>query len=107
MANIYLYRNQTLGAAITMPISLDGRIAGKTARNVYFFWSVRPGKHTLRSHTENTSKLVIHARAGHNYFVWQQVRFGAFAPRSKLHLMSDAEGRKGVMECKLAQPEQD
>ena len=55
-SNIYLYRNESYGSAITMPVTLNGRIAGKTAANTYFKWSVSPGKHIITSLTENTAK---------------------------------------------------
>lgn len=102
-ANIYVYRNETMGAAITMPVSLDGRVAGKTASKTYFLFQVAPGSHEIQSLTENTALLRVNAEAGRNYFVWQEVKMGGFAARSDLKLVDDATGRAGVMECKRIQ----
>lgn len=104
-ANIYVYRNETMGAAVAMPVALDGRVAGKTASKTYFMWTVEPGMHEITSLTENTSKLSIDARAGQNHFVWQEVKMGAWSARSLLQEVSEEEGRKGVLECKLIQSE--
>jgi hypothetical protein len=29
--------------------------------------------------------------------VWQEVKMGVFSPRTKLHLVTEEQGRKGVM----------
>ncbi len=100
-ANIYLYRNETFGGAIAMPVALDGRVAGKTAASTYFFWTVEPGPHEITSLTENTASLKIDARAGHNHYVWQEVKMGMWTARSQLHEVDEEVGRKGVAECKL------
>lgn len=100
-ANIYLYRNETFGAAIAMPVSLDGRVAGKTASKTYFYWSVEPGEHEIASLTENTAKINLAAEAGQNYYIWQEVKMGMWSARSQLHKVSEEEGQKAVRECKL------
>lgn len=102
-ARIYLYRNETYGAAIRMPVSFDGRTVGQSASKTYFYWDVEPGKHTLASLTENTPTLSVDAQPNNVYYVWQEVKMGAFAARSDLHLVDEAKGKKGVAECKLAQ----
>ena len=104
-SNIYLFRNETIGAAITMPVSLDGKIMGKTGPQTYFFWQVKPGKHEIASHTENTSKIIIFAKEGHNHYIWQEVKMGLWQPRSELQEVDEEKGRQGVRECKLAKDE--
>ncbi len=106
MANIYLYRNETFGAAIAMTVSLDGKIMGRTGPQTYFLWEVAPGRHEIQSHTENTSKLTLEAQAGRNYYVWQEVKMGMWQPGSLLQEVKEADGRKGVLECMRATAEQ-
>jgi len=101
-ANIYLYRNESMGGAVSMTVSLDGRMAGNTGPKTYFLWRVAPGKHEIASHTENTAKIVIDTKAGNNYYVWQEVKMGMWAARSQLHKVSKEQGQKAVNECKLA-----
>ena len=37
------------------------------------------------------------------YYVWQEVKMGAFMARSLLQQVDEESGRKGVLECKRAQ----
>lgn len=104
MANIYVYRNEQFGAAIKMPLVLDGRAVGDTAAKTYLLLPVTPGRHTLISKTENDSVLNIDAVAGRNYFVWQEVKMGLMSARSNLQLVDEAQGKAGVGECKLVAP---
>ena len=104
MANIYVYRNETFGAAIKMPVILDGKLVGDTASKTYFLLEVAPGKHELISKGENDSVLPVTAQGGSNYFVWQEMKMGMFGPRSLLQMVDDATGKAGVAECKLIEP---
>lgn len=104
-ARIYLYRNETFGAAIKMPVSFDGKTVGQTASKTYFYWDVDPGTHSIASLTENTPTISVDAKSDNVYYVWQEVKMGAFAARSDLHLVDEETGKKGVQQCKLAQPQ--
>ena len=46
--------------------------------------------------------LNFDAMAGKLYFVWQEVKMGMLSARTKLQLVSDDVGKKGVMESQLA-----
>jgi Protein of unknown function (DUF2846) len=98
MAQVYVYRNETLGAAISMPVTVNGKLAGTTGPNSYFKFDLPPGQHTITSQGE-TSKLTVATEPGKNYFVWQEVKMGVMSANSKLQLVSETEGRKAVLEC--------
>lgn len=100
-ANLYVYRNESFGAAIKMDLDVDGKPIGQTVAKSYFALEVAPGKHTLISKAENDSVLEVNAEAGKNYFVWQEVKMGLLYARNKLQLVDDATGKQGVGECKL------
>jgi hypothetical protein len=102
-ANIYVYRNETMGAAIKMPVALDGKLVGDTASKTYLLLEVDPGPHTVVSKTENDSTVTLNAAAGRNYFLWQEVKMGLMMARSALQEVDDATGKAGVAECKLVQ----
>jgi ABC-type hemin transport system ATPase subunit len=102
-ANIYVYRNETLGAAIPMTVALNGKVAGQTGPQTYFLFQVDPGTHEVSSIAENSSVLRLTTEAGKAYFVWQEVKMGLWMARSQLQQVSDDVGRKGVAECKRAQ----
>ena len=99
-ASIYVYRNETFGAAIAMPVSLDNKLVGRTAAHTYFLLEVEPGTHEITSLTENTASVKLNAEAGKAYYVWQEVKMGMFQPRSDLKQVEEAAGQKGVNECK-------
>lgn len=103
-ANIYVYRNETMGAAIKMPVALNGKLVGDTAAKTYLLLEVAPGSHTVTSKTENDSSVTVNALAGRNYFLWQEVKMGFAAARSNLQLVDESTGKAGVQECKLIEP---
>lgn len=105
-ANIYVYRNEAMGAAIKMPVALNGRMVGDTAAKTFLLLEVAPGSHTLISKTENDSVLNLNTVAGRNYFVWQEVKMGLMSARSALQLVDEPTGKAGVAECNLVQPPQ-
>ncbi|HEX7052700.1 MAG TPA: DUF2846 domain-containing protein [Burkholderiales bacterium] len=100
----YVYRNETLGAAIKMPVALDGKLVGDTAAKTDLLLEVDPGPHTVVSKTENGSAVTVNAVAGRNYFLWQEVKLGLISARSNLQEVDEATGRAGVAECRLIQP---
>lgn len=100
-AAVYVYRNESMGAAVRMSVLLNGQHVGDTgARSFLYFW-VAPGKHQLVSKAENDSILELDAKAGSTYFVWQEVKMGIMSARSKLQLVDEAAGKAGVSECAL------
>lgn len=101
---IYIYRNETMGAAVKMDVLINNQLIGETVANTYFYKEVEPGKHTVMSKAENTDTLEVDVKAGTLAFVWQEVKMGILYARTKLHLVSEQEGRKGVLETKLAAP---
>jgi hypothetical protein len=100
-AVIYVYRDEVIGAAIKMTVSVDGVMAGQTGPKSFLQLAVTPGHHTIVSKAENDATLDIDAEAGKAYYVWQEVKIGIIAARSKLHLMSEGEGQAGVGKCEL------
>lgn len=76
---------------------------GQSAANTYFYKEVVPGKHKIESLTEGSeNKVEIDVKAGTLTYIWQEVKMGMWAAASKLHLVSPEQGKKGVMETKLA-----
>lgn len=102
-AGIYIYRNETMGAAVKMPVALDGQPIGETASKTYLYKEVAPGHHTVESLTGGSeNKLEVNTPSGTLTYIWQEVKMGLVAAGSKLHLVSAEEGQKGVQESKLA-----
>ncbi|MGD8999631.1 MAG: DUF2846 domain-containing protein [Granulosicoccaceae bacterium] len=101
-ANLYVYRNESMGGAVTMTVSLDGKVAGMSGPKTYFLLTVEPGEHTVSSYAENVSTLTIKTEAGKNYYIWQEVKMGFWMARSLLQQVDEETGRAGVLECKRA-----
>ena len=102
-AGVYIYRNESMGAAIKMNVELDGKAIGQTAANTYLYKEVTPGKHTFTSKAENDSSIDVDAKPGTLLYIWQEVKMGLLGARSKLQLVDQAKGQKGVQETKLAE----
>lgn len=99
-AQVYVYRNEYLGGAFSMPVTVNGKLAGETGPKSFFKFNLKPGEYKITSQ-EDTSSLTINTKPGKNYFVWQEVKMGFFGANSKLQLVDDATGKAGVMECSL------
>lgn len=100
-ASLYIFRNESFGAAIPMTVSVNGKALGQTAAQTYFRLNLTPGKYNVESHAENVSSLPLTTEAGKNYFVWQEVKMGMWMARSLLQQTDEATGRAGVMESRL------
>jgi hypothetical protein len=103
-AGIYVYRNESMGAAVKMDVAIDGQALGQTAAKTYFYKEVAPGQHTVSSSAENTDTLQVDTKPGALTYIWQEVKMGVMYARTKLHLVSEDEGKKGVLESTLAAP---
>jgi len=99
---IYVYRNESMGASIKMDVLIDNAQVGQTAAKTFLYKEVTPGKHTVTSSSENTDTLDIETSPGKATYVWQEVKMGVLYARTKLHLVDAEEGKKGVLETKLA-----
>ncbi len=106
MSRIYIYRNENIGGAVPMTVSLDGKTLGQTGPKTYFMVDVKSGEHTINSYTENVAALKLNTKIGHAYYVWQEVKMGLWSARSALHEVDEKEGQKAVLECKRAQVQQ-
>ncbi|OGA72106.1 MAG: hypothetical protein A3F77_01890 [Betaproteobacteria bacterium RIFCSPLOWO2_12_FULL_67_28] len=102
-SNIYVYRNETLGGAISMTVTLNGRVAGQSGPQTYFMFEVDPGTYELSSIAENTSALKLTTAPGRAYYLWQEAKMGMWMARTLLQQVDEDTGRKGVAECKRAQ----
>ncbi len=100
-ANIYIYRNESFGAAIKMPVLLNDQSVGDTAAKTYIFRQVEPGSYTITSKSESDSTLQLNAESGKNYFIWQEIKMGAWTAGSKLQLVDEIKGTAGVNQSKM------
>ena len=103
-AGLYIYRNDAAAALVRVDVRLNGQLLGKTATQTYLYREVTPGKYKIESISGNDEALEVDAKAGALVFVRQEITLGApMFPGTKLQLMSEEDGKKGVLESKLAQ----
>jgi Protein of unknown function (DUF2846)/Prokaryotic membrane lipoprotein lipid attachment site len=102
-ASLYIYRDDPAGALVRVDVKLNGELLGKTATLTYLHRTLAPGKHTIESVSENNAKLEVEAKAGQLIFVRQELTIGLIPmfPGTKLLLMGEEDGKKGVLESKL------
>lgn len=102
-ASLYIYRDDPAGALVRVDVKLNGELLGKTATLTYLHRTLAPGKHTIESVSENNAKLEVEAKAGQLIFVRQELTIGLVPmfPGTKLLLMGEEDGKKGVLESRL------
>jgi Protein of unknown function (DUF2846) len=100
-ANLYIYRNESMGAAVKMPVLVDSVSVGDTTAKTYILKQVDPGTHVVTSKSEHDATLSVDTVGGANYFIWQEMKMGMWSAGSALHQVDEAKGQKAVKECKL------
>ncbi len=94
-AQVYVYLNVTLGAALSMPVTVDGKLAGTTEPKSFFKFDLPAGKHTLTSQGDK-STLELTTKNGEIYYVWQEVKMGMMSGGSMLQVVDNENGLRGV-----------
>jgi hypothetical protein len=102
-AVVYIYRDEILGSAIKLPVTVDGIVVGETGPKSFLELALPPGPHTITTMGEKGSSLSLDAQAGQTYYYWQEVKVGMWAARSMLHKVDTEKGQNGVRECELLQ----
>jgi hypothetical protein len=98
-ATFYVFRDQVLmGAAVTTPLFLDGKLVGGINTFTFRKINVPAGEHELSasSNTGAFATLRVQAERSHVYFV-------RLTGWPKLSLVSGEEGRKQIKKCSLTQ----
>jgi hypothetical protein len=103
-SQVYIYRNESLGGALSMPVTVNGKTAGNTGPKSFFKFNLPEGKHVFTSQGDE-SVLAVDTKNGEQYFIWQEVKMGAFSGGSLLQLVGKKQGMEGVSECTMIQSE--
>ncbi len=102
-AGLYIFRNEIQGNILAMDVELDGKNVGRTIWRTYLYKEVTPGIHVVTSRASNVHSIEIDLEPGTLNYVWQEVMYGFPTARTKLHIVGEQEGQKGVLESKLAE----
>ncbi len=98
-ANIYIYRNEYLGGALSKNIHVNGKLIGTTGPMSYFMLKVKPGKYIIHSDDDVKDTVTVNAKVKKNYFVWQEMKMGFLVGGTKLNKVNSSTGRQAVLEC--------
>lgn len=102
-AGLYIYRNSFAGQALKKNVYLDGEFVGESANKVYFYEQVDAGEHVLSTESEfNDNALKLAVEGGVNYFIRQYIKLGVFVGGTDMEVVSEEEGKKNVLESRLA-----
>lgn len=99
--NLYIYRNENFGGAVTMKVSVNDIPIGRTGPKSFFWLKLKPGTYNVTSEAENTSTVTVPVEKGKDYFVWQEVKLGLLFARNNLQSVEPTEGKAGVLESQL------
>ena len=106
VAGLYIYREQALYAsAVAITVEVDGNPVGQTAIKTYLYTEVPPGFHTISSTSIGPyvpDSLEIQTVAGRNYFILQDMVLNLTALQTRLRLVGEDEGKRGVLATSLA-----
>ena len=100
-AVVYIYRDESFGAGVKVPIVINSRVIGDTVAKSYFRIVMDPGTCDVLCKASSDSHQTIQVEAGKVYFFRQEMKMGMWAAGCMMHIMSEAEGRAAIAECKL------
>ena len=98
-AHLYIYRKQSATADVRMDVRLDGTPLGHTDAMTYVHTPVAPGSHVVTSGAERSDALEVDIKPGSKVYVKQDVETWAESPQVRFHLVTEEEGRSGLLEC--------
>lgn len=104
-SGLYIFRDAYSMARLKKSLYVDGQFIGETEPMTYVYHVIPVGQHILSTESEfGNNDLSINVESGKNYFFRQFMKLGVFVDGAILVPVSEEEGKKGVLECKLAQP---
>jgi hypothetical protein len=99
-ATVYIYRNEFIGFAVPIGVSVNSKELGGTKAKSYFYLELTPGTYLIESRSEEVESLSITVAPQENYFIWQEIKQGSWKARGVLSLVDEENGKQGVIESK-------
>ena len=75
-AVLYIYRNQFIGSAWQIPITVNGKLIGNTGGFTFFRKTLAPGEHIVESWADNPAQITLNLETGNIYYVRHKTRAG-------------------------------
>jgi uncharacterized protein YceK len=102
-SSIYIFRNESFGAAIKIPITINGIMIGQTAPDTFFNIKTDPGPQTITCLGETTESLLLTTKPERIYYIRQEMKMGLISARCAIYEVIESEGKEAVNSCNLAQ----
>jgi hypothetical protein len=96
---VYVMRPARVGGAVSMQVSDDGKLIGKTGPRGFLCWERPPGDTIVSSTSEGVSSAPLTIEAGGTYYIFQHLRMGVWIARNELEVVSAEEGRNVLKRC--------
>jgi hypothetical protein len=105
-AMVYIYRNNFVGRALPLVITLNDKVVGGLPGYSYFAMELPPGNYSVKSKMETETEVKLDAKAGQSYYLWLDLSMGVWSGRPSLYVKTDQEAQKAIKEeCELAIPQ--
>lgn len=102
-SSVYVYRNESFGAAIRVTVAVNEKMLGQTAPYSYYLLHLEPGLNKFTCFAENTESIELNTKPDQLYFVRQEMKMGMWAARCAIYETPAEEGKTGVLESSMAQ----
>ncbi|MFZ7143113.1 DUF2846 domain-containing protein [Avibacterium avium] len=107
ISGLYIYRDSMFGGVLKKDLYIDDEFIGESAPNVYFYKTVKPGKHKISTESEfGNNDLYITTQGGKNYFIRQYIRMGVFVGGANLEQVDEEKAKAVIKKLKLARSPQ-
>ena len=102
-SSLYIYRDEIIGSAIKIKITLNDKIVGETAPKTYFNIITDPGQQKFTCTGETTRNFVFDTKPDQLYFIRQEMKMGILVARCSLYTVPEQQGKMAVNACHMAQ----
>lgn len=100
-ANLYIFRGGAEGSSIEMELRIDGQYVATNLGHTCIKLEVPSGKHYIATRADNIERLTLATSKNKNYFIYQEVKVGQISTTTKLNLVNENIGQKGVKRCDM------
>jgi hypothetical protein len=97
-ARICVVRPDELAGDVTMEVKDNGRLVGATRGSTFVCWLAQPGAHQIVSH-DDTGPTFLRAKAGHHYWLHQEVATLDGELHTHLDWVDDATASEMLAAC--------
>ena len=102
-SNLYLYRDDVVGAAVKRKLYVDGQYIGETGFNTFFFRTLDPGRHAVQTQSEfEVRKLDLLAEPGQVHYIRQGIVPGIFTAGTVLVPQDPIAAKPAIRKLQLA-----